>query len=498
MTGERQISLIEEISSRKYGNPLIAGGAFGQVSIAIQISPSSSLSPAASLHFLDDDLPRFVAVKRIRNALTYTNTNDNGNDKDDSESIAAYANIETLSPSWNLATASSSISMTEPTATTFQSQSQSQFMNIHQDSNQTTKHDNRKYQLRPPVFHEVAALRALGTNHPNITPLLSTFISSHDSITSLSLSFPYCPNDLSTVIAYRRRKHQVLTTAHIKAILKDTLSGIAHCHTMGILHCDIKPSNLLLTSNGTIQLADFGLARLAEPPSGQQPQNDHGIGTLHYRPPEILYGSIDYGPAVDVWGCGLVLAESCNFGPLFPGRNVLDQLGRVFAILGVPDGDSWDGIECLPDYGKVQFVSKAGCGDADGLVGAVPRIGECALLRELMTAMLMLDPKKRRGAGLCLEHSWFFRRPLASGSPLIAKELIPEELAVPNVTEFNILNEEHLNGLKRRGVCLAVAQRKARAGLFGDDGIEKKSVRGHTQGVGSSGILHMLASQMKT
>ena len=59
---------------------------------------------------------------------------------------------------------------------------------------------------------------------------------------------------------------------------------------------------------------------------------------------------------------------------------MLDQLGRVFAILGVPDENSWERIERLPDYGKVKFVSKPN--DGDGLLGAVPRIAECAFFQE--------------------------------------------------------------------------------------------------------------------
>jgi len=209
---------------------------------------------------------------------------------------------------------------------------------------------------------------------------------------------------------------------------------------------------------------------------------------------------------VDVWGCGMVLAEVCNLQPLFPGRNVLDQLGRIFATLGVPDADSWEGIECLPDYGKVKFVSKA-C-DGDMLVEAVPRIGECKLLQELLTAMLTLDPTKRPQAICCLEHSWFFRRPLASGSSLIAKDLIPKELTVPEVMGFNDMDcvsgckedrenmkERYLNKLKRQGVCVATVQRKVRSGIFGDDAIGVVAVEGYTQDARSKhGLLHMLSS----
>ena len=66
---------------------------------------------------------------------------------------------------------------------------------------------------------------------------------------------------------------------------------------------------LLLFRRGEIKLADFGLARLYESEDKERPYTNKVI-TLWYRPPELLLGEERYGPAIDVWSCGWVLAPN--------------------------------------------------------------------------------------------------------------------------------------------------------------------------------------------
>lgn len=82
-------------------------------------------------------------------------------------------------------------------------------------------------------------------------------------------------------------------------------------------------------------MTDFGLAReLKKIPNSEYTK---GIATRWYRPVEILYGATVYDQAVDIWALGCTLAELFLRAPIFKGDSDIDQLGKIFEILGNPD-----------------------------------------------------------------------------------------------------------------------------------------------------------------
>ena len=76
----------------------------------------------------------------------------------------------------------------------------------------------------------------------------------------------------------------------------------------------------------------------------------HEVVTLWYRAPEILLGSKHYSTPVDVWSIGCIFVEMVNQKPLFPGDSEIDELFKIFRVLGTPTEETWPGVASLPDY----------------------------------------------------------------------------------------------------------------------------------------------------
>ena len=104
----------------------------------------------------------------------------------------------------------------------------------------------------------------------------------------------------------------------IKCYVQQLLSGLEHCHSRGVLHRDIKGSNLLIDNNGVLKIGDFGLATFFQPDQ-KQPLTSRVV-TLWYRAPELLLGATEYGVAIDLWSAGCILAELFVGKPIMPGR----------------------------------------------------------------------------------------------------------------------------------------------------------------------------------
>ena len=111
--------------------------------------------------------------------------------------------------------------------------------------------------------------------------------------------------------------------------MQQLLRGMEHCHNRGVLHRDLKGSNILLDNNGILKIGDFGLAARFEP--NQKEPLTSRVVTLWYRAPELLFGSTSYGAAIDMWSAGCILAELYTGRPIMPGRTeVLIELMHFY------------------------------------------------------------------------------------------------------------------------------------------------------------------------
>ncbi|EFO89095.1 hypothetical protein CRE_19592 [Caenorhabditis remanei] len=82
------------------------------------------------------------------------------------------------------------------------------------------------------------------------------------------------------------------------------------------------------------------------------------VATRWYRAPELLFGSRKYGPSVDIWAIGCILAELIRGKPIFPGRSELEQISVIFGVLGTPNETNWPKWRTMPDANKLLFEPK--------------------------------------------------------------------------------------------------------------------------------------------
>jgi len=180
--------------------------------------------------------------------------------------------------------------------------------------------------------------------------------------------------------------------------LYQMLSGIAYCHSHRVLHRDLKPQNLLIDrATNTLKLADFGLARAFGIPVRQY---THEVITLWYRAPEILLGSKQYSTPVDLWSIGCIFAEMAAQKPLFPGDSEIDELFKIFQVLGTPTPEAYPEVTQLPDFNDL--FPKWPRRD---LREMVPML--CPAGIDLLGKLLDYVPARRISAKAAMDHEYF-------------------------------------------------------------------------------------------
>jgi len=239
------------------------------------------------------------------------------------------------------------------------------------------------------TIREVSLLREL-SNHPNIVNLLDVIYGNQ----KLHLVFEYLDQDLKKYMETAQIASQI-----VKSYLYQMVKGLLFCHSRRILHRDLKPQNLLIDRSGALKLADFGLARAFGIPIRT---HTHEVITLWYRAPEILLGCQQYSTPVDIWSIGCIFSEMISKQPLFPGDSEIDQLYKIFRVLGTPTEANWAGVTELPEY-KPTFPRWPTL----SLSVVVPALVNDSSALDLLTQMLLYSPGKRLSAKTILQHPYF-------------------------------------------------------------------------------------------
>ncbi|GAB7328994.1 hypothetical protein MBLNU13_g00850t1 [Cladosporium sp. NU13] len=265
------------------------------------------------------------------------------------------------------------------------------------------------------AIREISLLKEM--NDPNIVRLFNIV---HADGHKLYLVFEYLDMDLKKYmealpvsqggrgkplpegVMNGRNGHMGLGPDMVKKFTLQLLEGTRYCHAHRVLHRDLKPQNLLIDKEGNLKLADFGLARAFGVPLRTY---THEVVTLWYRAPEILLGGRQYSTGVDMWSVGCIFAEMATRKPLFPGDSEIDEIFKIFRILGTPTEADWPGVTSFPDF-KSSFPKWERKQD-DEMVNAdgIKILGENGL--DLLESMLVYDPAGRISAKQAVHHPYF-------------------------------------------------------------------------------------------
>ncbi|EAY91635.1 mitogen-activated protein kinase kinase 9-like [Oryza sativa Japonica Group] len=186
----------------------------------------------------------------------------------------------------------------------------------------------------------------------------------------------------------RRRAGAAFPEAAVAEVAAQALSGLAYLHARRVAHLDVKPANLLASTDGEVKLADFGIARVLPPRAGDHRAPPYA-GTAAYMSPERFDPEAHggrYDPfAADVWGLGVTVLE------LLAGR---------YPLLPAGQKPSWAALMCAICFGEPPALP-------DG-AAASPE------LRGFVAACLRKDHRERASVGELLAHPFVAGRDVAA------------------------------------------------------------------------------------
>jgi len=247
------------------------------------------------------------------------------------------------------------------------------------------------------ILREIKLLRHFA--HENVIKLYDMICPpENDPFEDVYMVFELMDTDMSRIINSKNE----LTDEHFQYFVYQMLCGLKYIHSANVIHRDLKPSNLLLNSDCKLKVCDFGLAR------GVKKEVDYELTeyvvTRWYRAPEVMCACHEYDHKLDVWSVGCILAELMGRKPLFPGKDYIDQMNLIFAVLGTPNDEDMksitndkarDYIRSLKKQKKVPFNR------------LFPKVNPLAL--DLLEKMLEFNPHKRTGVADALKHPYLAR-----------------------------------------------------------------------------------------
>lgn len=218
------------------------------------------------------------------------------------------------------------------------------------------------------VRREMKLMRRL--NHKNVIKLVDLIY--NDEKQKIYIVMEYCVTVLQELFDKAPENKLPISQAHCYFI--QLVEGLEYLHSQGIIHKDIKPSNLLINNSNVVKITDFGVAEHLDLfcPDDYCTRSQ---GSPAFQAPELVEGSVKFsGYKIDIWSSGVTLYSITTGKYPFDGENI---------------------------YRLIDNISKGQFTIPDDLEET---------LQDLLTGMLRKDPNQRFTLKQIKDHPWFRRR----------------------------------------------------------------------------------------